>query len=131
MAMEIGDIAGNRIYHSRCQFVAQQYLVEQAGLGEAPHFNGVFDGWAGATQDRMICAAGDGYDFQVEIGRQSPVKAQFFPTIEVAFFQGAEIEKAEVDRFLDLVGVVTSQQHPGNVGFNHLDRLLRGCCGAR
>ena len=38
-------------------------------------------------------------------------KRQLFFTVEFALGQGAEIKKTEINRFLDLINIVTRQQY--------------------
>ena len=60
----------------------------------------------------------DRNDVKVQIRRESPVQAQFLAAEMGALFERGIVEKAEIDRLLDLVHVFASQQHPGDVGFH-------------
>ena len=78
-----------------------------------------------AVEDGLLRRAADGDDIEVKLGGKAAVEAQFFLAIEAAFLQRAEIEKAEIDGFLDLVGVVSGEQNPGDMGFDQFDVLDR------
>ncbi len=74
----------------------------------------------------MLWRATDGDDLEVELGGETAVEAQFLLAIEAAFLQGAEIEKAEIDGFLDLVGISPGEQNPGDMGFDQFDSAEAG-----
>ncbi len=100
--------------------------VEQRFLGKAPHLDGVFDdGARGRAQPRCVAAPPDRRDFKVDPRRQAAIEAQFLLAVEAPLFQGAEIQKAEIERLLQLVGELAGEQDMGNVGFQLLDGLDR------
>ncbi|MNP44863.1 hypothetical protein D3C76_1387430 [compost metagenome] len=69
--------------------------------------------------------AGDWQHFQVQVLGQALVEAQLFATEMLAGVEAGEIEEAEVDRLLDLVGIAAGQQHPGYVRLDHLESVHR------
>ncbi|MFZ4537137.1 hypothetical protein [Propionivibrio sp.] len=72
----------------------------------------------------------DRHDSKIQFGRQAAVETQLFFTVKAALFKTAEIKKAEIDRFLDLVGKATGEQHIGNVRLQqrHLFYRMRIAC---
>jgi hypothetical protein len=52
---------------------------------------------------------------QIELRRERPVAAEFLLAIVFPETSGAEIHKAEEDRFLDFVGVISREEDPGDV----------------
>ncbi|MNL83746.1 hypothetical protein D3C87_2114800 [compost metagenome] len=53
------------------------------------------------------------------------VEAQFFLAEVFASGQFAEVEEAEIHRFLDLVGIGPGQHYPGNMRLDDLESLYR------
>ena len=98
----------------------------QGVLWELAHFHGVFDRGPVTAHDRGIDAAGDRHDFEVERGREAPVEPQFLLAEKPSRRERREIEKSELDRFLDLVRVTPGQQHVRDVRFQPLDPCAAG-----
>ena len=61
------------------------------------------------------------HDAQVDVGSKTAVQAHFSVAIAASGSERARIEGSEADRFLELVGVVVGQEHPGHVGFDRVD----------
>ncbi|SRR5437660_9553226 len=65
----------------------------------------------------------DGDDFQVHIRRKPPIEKELELTKIAALFQGAEIEKPEIHRFLYFEDKGSRDKHPGYMGLEHANRL--------
>lgn len=94
-------------------------------MRELAHFQCIFDGRAAAAELWRIGAATDRQYFQIKALSQALVETQLFLAEVLAGAQLGEVEKAEVHRFLDLVGKGAGKHHPGNIGFDNL-KLLHG-----
>ncbi|WP_241546937.1 hypothetical protein [Thiohalobacter thiocyanaticus] len=127
------------------QFILCCQPVQAPRVVELLHLEGVFDGCARAVELRVLRGAGYRNHIEIQLRRQAAVEFQFNLAVLAALFQGTEIEKAEIDRFLELVGDAAGEQDPGDMGFDHAEvtdrmrkafgRLQRGYdslqCGCR
>lgn len=68
---------------------------------------------------------------EVDVRGHPAVECELPATGHIAPSRGAEVEETEVDRLLDLVGVVTAQQHHGGVGLSHFRARDRALVGTR
>ncbi len=123
--VEVRDLLGQFVNMLVGQFAAALDCRQQVVLRELAHLQQVFDCLAVAADPRRLFAAGDRQDLQVEIVGEALIQAQLFVAIEAALVQAGEIEKAEIHRLLDLVGVGTGQQDPGDVRLDDLEALHR------
>ena len=110
--VEAGYQPCNRVQLPWLQFTPAQYTVELRVLGKLQHAHRVFNGIALATEHRLFRCTGYRQHIEVGIRRQAPVQAQLFFAVETALVECGEIEKTEINRLLDLVGIVTGQYHP-------------------
>ena len=62
---------------------------------------------------------------KVQVGGRAAVDAQLFQAGSTAQCGGAEVQKIELQRFLELVDKIARQQQPGDMGFD----ALHGLCG--
>jgi len=68
----------------------------------------------------MLRSANGNHRFIDGFGK-APVQTQFFLAVESPGFEAAEIQEAEVQGFLELVGVGAGENDPGNVGLKYPD----------
>src|SRR3990172_9500508 len=120
-AVKPGQLLRQQVDVYRLQFVAREHSIEPRLLGKLDHLDGVFDGRAGTVEPGGSGRAGDGNHAEVERFRQAPVQTQLLLAIEAAFVERAEIEKPEIDRFLDFVGVRAGEDDPGNMRFDRVN----------
>ena len=125
LAVEAGQHACQLVNMANGQAAIALQVAEQILLTELASLDQIFDSRAVATQNRRFGAAGNRDNVQVQLGRQAAVQADFFLAEMLALFQRGIVEKAEIDRFLDLVNIVAGQQHPGNMGFNQSKTAYR------
>ena len=116
--VEVGRDAGDAVDALRRELAAGDQPVEQPRLVELAHLHGVFHGLTGAPEHRGLRCAGEGDDVQVQRGREPPVQTQLLPAAMGALVERAEVEEAEIERLLDLVGVVAGEKDPGDVGLH-------------
>ena len=121
LPMERSQAARERVNVRRRERAAARHAVEQIVLIETPHPERVFDRRSAAADHRRRGAAADGEHIQIQSGRGAAVQAQFFFAIVPARGERAEIQKTEIHRFLDLVGIVAGEQDAGDVGLQHFD----------
>jgi len=84
------------------------FVQEDPVMLETAHVHHILDGGL-TTRHRMFRAAAYGNDTEVESGSEAAIQAQLFAAIKVAHFQSEKIEVAQIDRFLDLVGIVSGR----------------------
>ncbi len=91
----------------------------QGGVGgEGAHFHRPFQGGAVASDAGRVRAPGDWHHVQVDVRCQAAVEADFRFAAGAALVQGGEIQEAQIQGFLQLVGVFPGQDHPGDVGLD-------------
>ncbi len=123
--MKTGNLVCQLVDVPSRQLTVGLQCAQQAILRELFHLERVFDGFAIATQLRRVRCTGDRQNLEVEVFGQTLIQAQLFLAEMLAQSQGGEIQKAEVHRFFEFVGIRTRQQHPGNVRFDDLETLHR------
>lgn len=112
--MEIGDDRSQLIHMGEGDAATCQHTIHHAGLGETAHVDRILDGGLTA-QHWLLRAAADRNDIEIETGGEAAIEAQLFGAIKVARLQSGKIEEAKIDSLLDLVGIASGQQHPGDV----------------
>jgi hypothetical protein len=90
-------------------------------LIELAHLQCVLERRPFAADPRMGDFSRDRQHREIEIGREPTVEAQLFLAIESPLLQRGEIQKAEIERLLQLVGVRAGQQYIGDVRLQVLD----------
>ena len=113
--MEARDARGEAVYLFGTQFAALRQVVERVFRREAAHLHRVFERSARTAETRRIRTAGDPHDTEVIAGSQTPVQPHLLVAGLTAQRKRAEIEESEIDGFLDLVGVIAGEQHPGDM----------------
>ncbi len=103
--MKGGDRRRQRVDVGGREFASGEERGGEGVLRKLAHLHRVLERGAVAAEDRGVDAAGDRHDVQVERRREAAVEPQFFFAEEAPRREGREIEEAEVDRLLDLVGV--------------------------
>ena len=116
--VEIGHQACHRIDVRRLKPSLLQQDVELLIGRKLFHLHGVFNRRTAAAQHRLLLATGNGNHCQVIVGGQPTIQTQLLFTVVATPFQRGKIQKAEINRFLDLVGILSGQDHPGDVGFD-------------
>lgn len=126
MACQLIDLRGRHamLVHSRSK---------QCILGKPPHPHSgfgarrsVLPGHQPERGGRVLCRNDDqAHQAQVQAWCRAAVDAQFFLAGCVPQRLGAEVQKIQLQWLLELVGKVTSQQHPGDMGLYALHRSLR------
>src|SRR6185312_2801832 len=109
--------------------------IELLCLAEPAHAHSVFDNylsvWSGPR-----CAAGAGCQYfwrtacrddltdpDIDVRGKTPVETQLFLAQKLPVLERGEIDERIADRTLDLVGVLASKQHPGDVGRDELHSI--------
>ena len=123
--MKISYPPGERIDVSGRELVALERVTGQTVLGKLSHSNGIFDRCAGALENRIGGRATNGDEIEIELRREAPVQAQFVHARLQALAQGGEVDKSVIDRFLDLVGEIPSEEDMRDVRLDCFD-LARG-----
>jgi hypothetical protein len=91
----------------------------------------IFDWLCLCSQHRLIGRAADGDDFEIQFRRGAAVQPDFLAAEESALFQRRKIEKAQLQRFLDLVDEISGQEDPGDVRLDPFDFVDRVRVGIR
>ena len=104
---------------------------EQRVLGELPHLDGVLERRAISADARGVDRAGDGDDLEIDRRRETSVQLQLSIAIEMAGGQPREIQEAQIDSLLDLVGMAACQQDVRNMGFDDANRRASGAVQGR
>ena len=91
------------------------------------HLHRIFDRCSFSTNNRCTETAADRNYIEVDARRPAPIELELELAVVLAFFQRGVIEESELDRFLDLVGEVSGQQDPRDMGIenpNILDGMI-------
>jgi|GEM_PF-4886793 len=115
--MEVGEPVGELSHHGGLEAIALQHRRQQIGLVELAHPHGIVDQGAAAQQPGGGRRPVDRADVQVEVGGQATIQPDFLPTEPAPPLERAEIDKAQIDRLLNLVGIGAGEQNPGDMGF--------------
>ena len=108
--MQPGQLPSQSIQFGRQGGVGgRQALVEHLLGRQAAHVDRVFEHRAGASHAQPRRCLPNADDIEVGVGSEPPIQAHLFFAEKAAALQCGKIEKAEIDRFLDLVNVVRSQ----------------------
>ncbi len=116
--MELGDGAAQGFLE---RVVDRPGLLGQhALLVEAAHLQQVFDDLAGPIHlDPAVLHAGQSTHGAIDVGRGGAVEAQLALQRPAPQLQGGIVQKAEIDRALDLPGRLADQEHAGAGGLDH------------
>ena len=104
---------GQSIDHPDTEGLSGQQAVKQRRLGKAAHLHRILEGAAIspiASEHWRIGRARDRNHGAIDFRRQASIQPKFFLATQPPLFQCAEIEKAEIHRFLYLVGITANQQ---------------------
>ena len=123
--VEAGEGGGDGFDVLRAHSPCSVEPVERGVGGKLAHFHRVLEGLAGAVDARGGRGAGDGNDVEIDVRCQPPVELHFVAAGVQALAEAAEIEEAEVQRLLDLVGEFAGEQDPGDMGFDDPHRACR------
>ncbi len=106
-------------------------IREQRIIGKLAHAHRVFQHLPDSSHARARIRGADGHHIDIELRREAAVDAQLLFTEVAAFGQRGEIEKTEIHRLLDLVGIGTGQNDPGNMSLNEPRSRYRMRVGRR
>jgi hypothetical protein len=95
------------------------------------HSYRIFDGRAFPAEDGVAGRSGNGDYIDIERGCEPTIQPEFFATIEVPSVQAAEVQEAQVNGLLDLVGVGPGEKDVGDMGFQYLDAVHVGSVYSR
>ena len=128
-AMEAGDLRRERVDVGRPEQAARKQPAGQRVLRKFAHLHRVFQHGAGAAQLGRVDAAGDRHHIEIEVRGEPPVESELLVAEEPPRRKRREVEEAEIDRLLDLVGERAGQEHIRNVRLQHRggrDRAAQG-----
>ena len=97
------------------QSAAARNGIKQRPLLKTAHFQYIFDRRPRVAQSGLSSTAADWHDFKVDLRRGSAVEAQFLLAEMPARLKRRKVEETQRHRFLDFVGELTGEQHPGNM----------------
>ena len=123
--VELGDLLGEGVDVIVRQLTPGLYLCHQLRLWKLAHLQQVFDRLAIPADLRLLDAAGDRQDLEIQFWRHALVQAQLFLAVMFASREVGEIEEAEINRFLHLVGVRSGKDDPGNMGLDDFEAVDR------
>ena len=118
--MEAGDLLGHFVDMAGIQFAIGLQCAQQLALRELAHFQRVFNGRAFTTECWYVGAAGDRQHVQVQAFGQALVETQLFIAEVFAATEFGEVKKAEVDRFLQFIGIRPGKDDPGDMRLDNL-----------
>jgi hypothetical protein len=105
----------------RGQRTRRQHPACQCILRELAHPHRVFDRGSGAVHDGIVDAARDRDDIDIDRRREAAIEPQLLFAAEATPGEGGEIEKAEIERLLDLVREFAGQEYVRDVCFQMRD----------
>ena len=105
--------------------LASQHGREHPALGQTAHPDGRLDGASRATEEVAAISLHDVDDAEVDVRAKPAIEPDLVLAVGQAPLAGREVEEAEVDRLLDLVGERAGQDDPGDVGLAQLDGVGR------
>ena len=126
-AVEVGDLRRERVDVGRAEQAALEQPARQRVLRKFAHLHRVFQRGSRAAEHGGVDAARDRHDVEVEVRGEPPVEPQLLVAEESPRRERGEIEEAEIDRLLDLVGEGAGQQHIRDV---RLERPGGHACAA-
>ena len=118
--MKSTDELGNFVDVRLSQFSPLETAIELLILREAPHPDSVFHYPALAVEPELLSVPSKGDHVKVQVRGQPAIDTEFLGAEVRSPLEGAEVQKPQVHRFLDLVGVVTCENDPGNMGLDQL-----------
>ncbi len=116
--MEFRHMRRQRVDMTGLQSTGCGELGQQGPCRKATHAQHPFDRFAGTAQLGRTGAARDRQQVEVELGRGAPIQAQFLGQEMPAQGQGREIQEGELDRLLELVGVVAGKPDGRDMGID-------------
>ena len=117
----MSDAPRQRLQDRRVDFVPFEAMFE-VHLGRHPHhLHRPFHDRPRRFELKTGSLRGNGHDSKIHVWSESPIDANFLFAKMMATFESRKIEKAEVDRFLDLVRHLSSEKDRGDVRLVHFD----------
>jgi hypothetical protein len=90
------------------------------------HLDEPIDDRSFATEPQMVPATHrQRHHPEIGLWSEAAVQPNFLAAIPLPSLKGAEVEKIETYRFLELVGVSIRQEDPGHMGLQGLDPTVR------
>ena len=94
-------------------------------LGHASHAHAAFNRPAAAVQGETAVLLGHFDQAEIDVRAETPVELQFLGAVVPPLVRIGKIEKAEIDRFLELVDVVAGKEHIGDMRLHEPDIRVR------
>ena len=120
---------GQCIKHRAVDGAIGQQATGQSTLRKFTHLDGIVDDVAAiaaaAKNPGARLAAADRHHIQVKLRCKAAIQVQLFIAEMFARRQLREIKEAQVERLLDLVGIVAREDHPRNMRFQQLETVHR------
>ena len=131
--VEGGDVAGEAVEQRRLELPGREPRLEQRGLIETAHPDEVVErGRArGCSIDTLIANAHPllrlpyRHHRLVKLRHRAPVQAQLRLARLASAFHRAEIQEAQIERLLQLPGMLAGEQHPRDVGLDQAHTTRR------
>ncbi len=110
--MKLGQGAADSSRETKVDLAARELGRQHALLRQAPHPHRRL-ARPGLAADAVVAVPlGDFDDAQVHLGTEPPIEAQLLVAVGAAPLDGGEVEKPEVHRLLELVGIGAGEQDP-------------------
>jgi hypothetical protein len=121
-AVKPGDRGSQPVDVHRVQPAGARAAVGQVAGGKAAHSDRVLDGRPAAAEPRRRLGSGDPHHVHVKLLRGAPVQPDLLLAEVLPGLQRAEVDEAEGDRLLQLVGKLAGEQDAGDMGLDQRDR---------
>ncbi len=131
LLMQPGHFGGQLIHDGYAQFAAERKPIESEFRIETAHPHGKLEHVRGltlsavASDARRLDRSRDADDIEVEAWRGAPVQADLVLAGLASLLECGEVQEAEVQRLLELVGMLPCKQHRRNVRVDALDMIDR------
>lgn len=121
--MKPGEIPSQRGHFAAPGLAREDEPAQSVVFAKLAHLEGVlFDLAFAVDAKRAVGTAPDFRHAQIHIWRYRAIEFELGEGKPAALFERGEIEESEVDRLLDLVNVLTSQEQVGYVGLDQTHR---------
>jgi hypothetical protein len=124
-AVKRGDRVAQRFGQRVRYALALGDAGEQPVLVEPLHHQGHLDDLARAVECEALALARDLGDAEVGVRRRTAIDGELLLHCRAAFGERGEVEKAQIDPLLHLVGALARQEHVAAGRLNHVDLGVR------
>ena len=121
--MKVGDPLGQAGDDRYVDGAVRELVFERGLVAQAFHLDRPLDRLAGALEGDVLALPRYGHDVLVDSRRQAAIQTELFLAEVAALGERAEIEEAQRDGFLDLVGHRSGQEHERDVRLADFDRF--------